>query len=191
MGIMDKVDGREEFSKAGMFGTTAFAVLLGIGLWLLFFLKPVVALVQARRWAPTSCEVLSSKLVSDPARGRDGVTTYGIQISYRWVQGGATYTGSRYDFYGWLSSAAGDDDADIVRSLPPGARVACYVDPRDPREAVIDKDVHGAQIFAWAMAWLLLGAGFFVLSLTVRFYRKVLAVRSALLEASGTSEKTY
>ena len=76
-------------------------------------------------------------------------------------------------------------------AFPPGARVACYVDPRDPREAVIDKDVHGAQTFAWAMARLLLGAGFFVLSLTVRFYRKVLAVRSALLEASGTSEKTY
>jgi hypothetical protein len=188
MGIMDKVDGREEFSKAGMFGTTAFALVLGIVLWILFFLRPVEALVKARHWAPTSCEVLSSKLVSELSHGKDSVTTYGIAISYRWAQGGATYTGSRYDFYGWLSNVTGDDDADIVRSLPLGARVTCYVDPNDPREAVIDRNVHGLQIFAWAMAWLLLGAGFFVLSLTVRFYRKVLAARRALLEESGTSE---
>jgi len=188
---MDKVDGREEFSKAGMFGTTAFALLLGVFLWIVFFVRPVEALLKARRWAPASCEVRSSKLLSELSHGRDSVTTHGIEIGYRWVQGGATYTGNRYDFYGWLSNVTGDDDAEIVRSLPPGTRVTCYVDPLDPREAVIDKDVHGVQIFAWTMSWLLLGAGFFMLSLTVRFYRKVLAVRRELLEESGTSGKIY
>jgi hypothetical protein len=63
--------------------------------------------------------------------------------------------------------------------------VTCYVDPHDPREAVIDKEVHGTQIVAWALAWLVLGAGFWVLSITVRFYRKVLAYRRKLLESAA------
>jgi len=71
---MDNVDGREEFSKAGMFGTTSFVVLLGIVLWIVFFLRPVVALVQARRWAqkpPTRGAGDLLRRSSRSARGRD------------------------------------------------------------------------------------------------------------------------
>jgi hypothetical protein len=61
---------------------------------------------------------------------------FGIDVKYRWSHGGASFTGGDYDLYGWSSSGAAEDWAEIVRALPPGAQVACFVNPRHPREAV-------------------------------------------------------
>jgi hypothetical protein len=150
----------------------ALVVALGVTLWVVFFLIPVVGLVRAQTWTASTCEVLSSRVASHYDSSSDGGATYWVEVRYRWTLDGVSYTGDRYDLRGAASTEAASDCREIVRELPPGRKVTCYVNPSKPGEAVIDRDLHPEQFVRWALAWLLLGAAFFVVRVTVLYYRK-------------------
>lgn len=136
-------------------------------LWTIFFLLPVRNLLRMRAWPATTCQILSSRVTRDHSV-KDG-DSYGVAITYRWTRSGATYDGDRYDPYGWESN---DREAayTLVASLPPMREVGCFVDPNDPRQGVIDRAVHGAQIFPWVMSWALLVFAGFAVRVCVRYY---------------------
>ncbi len=56
--------------------------------------------------------------------------------------------------------------------MPPMREVGCFVDPNDPRQAVIDRAVHGTQIFPWVMSWALLVFTGIAIRVCVRYYRR-------------------
>jgi hypothetical protein len=158
-------------SKWGFIGV-GIIVLFCWALWGVFFVKPMYELARTRAWVPSTCEILSSRVYTSTGGQQP---SFRVDVKYRWSHGADTLTGTRYDLNGWTSSNAEEDCAEIVHSLPPGARVTCFVNPRDPREAVIDRDVDGLQVLAWIIAWAMLVLGGWIIRASVRVHRQSLA----------------
>lgn len=166
---MPAVSTKGPISKASFIGV-GILVLFCWSLWGFFFLLPIHELVRTHAWTPSTCEILTSRVVTATHTGSND--TYRVDVKYRWSHQGAAFTGDRYDLNGWSSSNAREDCVEIVRSLPPGARVGCFVNPGDPREAVIDRDVHGTQVIAWIVSWGMLVLGGWFIRVSVRAYRR-------------------
>lgn len=103
--------------------------------WVL--VRPVSALLAAQSWAEASCTVLESRVEENS--DSDG-TTYRVFVRYAYEVAGREYDSTRYDFLDFWSSGY-DGKARVVARHPPGARVPCWVDPQDPREAVLDRSL--------------------------------------------------
>lgn len=113
----------------------AFFLLIGAGFEYSFFIKPLVRIVSARDWPSAACEILTSGV--HESRGEDG-STYRVQVTYRYDVDGRAYLGDRYKFMTGSSSGFGPKAA-IVAALRPGTRTLCYVNPRNPADAVIER----------------------------------------------------
>ncbi|MCU0781951.1 MAG: DUF3592 domain-containing protein [Akkermansiaceae bacterium] len=130
---------------------------------------------EARAWVETPCEILSAELES---RRGDDSTTYQATARYRYVFGGRTYESDRVglsagndnigDFQqrahrelsGYLSPATAEHDA---TPAPPGKRFRCYVNPANPEQAVLYRDLRWemqAFMAAFALIFPAVGAGF-------------------------------
>ncbi len=114
-----------------------FGLFLAAGCAMLFFMaiRPVFKIVTAANWPATPCVVVSSRVQSHSS---DDGTTYSVDILYAYEFNGREYKSNRYHFLGGSSSGYGSKAA-IVRGYPPGMRTTCYVNPRDPTEAVLER----------------------------------------------------
>jgi hypothetical protein len=122
-----------------------FALFLVIGLAVSYALlfRPAVKLVQARSWPSTDCTILSSDVGRHS--GSKGGSTYSIDITYEYEAAGQTHRSDRYDFMGGSSSGY-DGKADVVKRYPPGIRAKCFVNPKDPGDAVLNRDFQAAYL---------------------------------------------
>jgi len=114
-----------------------FAVFLAVGLGATyaFTLQPWLSVWNARDWTPVKCRVLSSEISEH--RGSDS-TTYGVAITYAYRVNGRNYEGDRYDFS--LGSSSGRKaKKEIVARYREGSETVCYVNPKNPEEAVIER----------------------------------------------------
>lgn len=143
------------------FGVFLFA---GIGLgW--FLIRPVAQAVGARSWREVPCTILESSVKSHD--GSDS-TTYSVAVLYEYEVDGRLYRSDRYRFLGGSSSGY-DGKAEVVAGLPAGSRKVCYVDPKDPSRAVLDRSLGLWMLLAliplgmvagslWGIVWSV-GAG--------------------------------
>jgi hypothetical protein len=128
------ISGAERRNGGRSFVATMVAlVLCGLfGLVIGYFAsaRPLYRLHQAQSWAPASCVVVASRV-------EEGMDTSSADITYRYTFGDRQYTSNFYNFVGGQTS---DPSASaVVAAHPPGKRVRCYVDPGDPRRAVINR----------------------------------------------------
>lgn len=135
-----------------------FAAVGGAILWFLL-LRPVMKVVEARSWVPVPCTVVESRV--DSSSDEDG-TTYKAVVHATFQYGGAERR-APYDFSGSVYSGGYDGKAVLVSRYPVGAETTCYVNPEDPAEAVISRDLSGSYFFGLlGLAFFLPGAiGFF------------------------------
>ncbi|MCG8455767.1 MAG: DUF3592 domain-containing protein [Holophagales bacterium] len=114
-----------------------------VGLALLYFmaLRPLYQMAMARGWQETTCLIASSRV----AASSDG-DTFRVEVSYTFELDGLTYEGDRYDFQTGNTSGREAKDR-IVKGLPEGAEVRCWVDPHDPESSVISRDP------GWFLLW--------------------------------------
>lgn len=93
-----------------------------------------------RGWASAHWPAADGEVVSSTVRERHGRggPFYEPEIGYRYVVGGAEFTGRRLRFGGVRlaehSPAAAYAD---LRSLDPGARIPVYYDPNNPHRSVL------------------------------------------------------
>lgn len=133
----------------------AGCVFSAIGLIILFtsLIPPAVISMQAKNWKPVPAVVEKSYLDSFTTRTKSGRKTYyRIKISYTYSYNGATYRGTEYDLT--RSSGSGvtvgvSQMRRIVQSHPAGKRITCYVNPSNPRKALIDRELSAAYLFDW------------------------------------------
>ena len=119
-----------------------FAVVGGAILWFLL-LRPVMKVAAARSWAPVPCTVVESRV--DESSSDDG-TTYRPLIIAAYAQDGTDFR-APYDFSGNVYSGGYEGKAEIVARYPVGARTTCYVNPENPAESVISRDLTGSYFF--------------------------------------------
>ncbi len=109
-------------------------LLAGIGLaW--FLVRPVVQTVGALSWREVPCTILESGVKEHS--GSDD-TTYSVAVRYEYEVDGRLYRSDRYRFLGGSSSGY-EGKAEVVAGLPVGSRQVCYVDPKDPSRAVLNR----------------------------------------------------
>jgi Protein of unknown function (DUF3592) len=155
---------RSSVAPGCMAGFFSIFLLVGLGFGLFFFV-PAYKVLMAGSWSAVDCEIVSSSVGSHSS---DDSTTYSVDVSYRYEVDGIEYTGERYEFLGGSSSGLDSKQAK-VDALPTGSTTTCYVDPGDPREAVLQRGFSWGYLFALlplifiavgggGMAWALLGA---------------------------------
>jgi hypothetical protein len=116
-----------------------FFVFFAVGCAACYFTvwKPLARYRQAQSWPERSCTVRDSRVVEHS--DSDG-STYSVDIRYSYEVDGRSYQSNRYDFMSYSSSGRSDKEA-VVARYPPEARVACYVNPEDPADAVLTRDL--------------------------------------------------
>lgn len=140
-----------------------FGVFLLAGSAVMWFLlgRPLARIAQAKAWTETPCTVVSSEVVVHQG---DDSTTYSALVRYRYVVGGREFQSDRYDF---STGSTGGSEAhqQVVDRFTPGASCTCFVDPRDPTRAVLDRGFRKAYwIGLFGLPFFAVGAGglFFV-----------------------------
>jgi hypothetical protein len=103
-------------------------------LWILT-VAPLWRGLLARSWEPTPCTILTSEVESVPGDGND---TFRVKITYRYDFRGESYTSTRFNFETGSSSTY-DWKAKVVADLRPDRQTECFVNPRNPQEAVIER----------------------------------------------------
>ena len=136
-----------------------------IGTLVFYFvtIKPSLKLWAAQSWTPLTCTVVESEVRTSFDSDGD---TYSPQISYRYSFQGREYKSGVYDFFN-ISSGNRSGSAEIVAKFPKGKEFTCYVDPKNPEQAVIVSGLSWSVLFGLfpllfvAIGLLILRFGFF------------------------------
>src|SRR6266511_925064 len=115
-----------------IFGAVGFGVAYGVSG------VPLMNVQSARHWQPAQCEITFSQVTQ--SRDSDSNTSR-IDIQYRYVWNDRTYTGKRYDFSVGSDNFNPARKAEIIARHQPGQTVACFVNPADPTQSVIDREM--------------------------------------------------
>lgn len=126
----------ENSQKLSRWLTRAFSALLvaaGFGFSAFWAFPTFLKSVSSRSWHEVPAKIISSEVTS--RSGKNG-RSYGIDVTYEYTWQSKTYKSDCHDFLDFSSSGRADKEA-VVRSLPPGKTVPCWVNPKKPEEAVL------------------------------------------------------
>lgn len=135
-----------------------FGLFLAVGCAASYFmlLRPALGLLAARSWVEAQCLVQASRV--EESSDSDG-STYKPVIEYTYTFGGDEYRSSRYQFLE-VSSSGYEGKAEIVARYQPGTRVVCYVNPDNPAEAVLVRDLSWVYLLGLLpLIFVAVGAG--------------------------------
>jgi hypothetical protein len=133
----------------------------GLGAFYAIGLRPLGQVLEARAWLETPCTVVSSQVKRH--QGSKGAT-YSVNILYAYEVGGREYRANRYHFMGGSSSGQAGK-AEVVGRYPPGSKAVCYVNPRDPTDAVLERGFTADLCWGFLpLIFVLIGAGGLVYS---------------------------
>lgn len=143
---MPKRPAPEPMGLGCLFGGLAFAgvfLLAGLGAFYLGIARPYLAIQDAKEWIATPCTIIRSEVVeseSDSGSGIDQSTTYfyDIEVEYRYAFEGKEYTSDEYDLFD-VSDGQKEWKDEAVAKLPAGTETTCYVDPKQPDHAVLNR----------------------------------------------------
>lgn len=140
------LDRRASLSKRGRVVQTLFFLSFfctGLGVGYFWFLPAAVQYFQSDSWLEVPCTVQSSRVQSHDS---DDGTTYSVDIVYAYSVQGKEYRSGRYTFLGGSSSGYAGKAA-IVRQYPEGKQTTCYINPHNPAEAVLNREVGADLLF--------------------------------------------
>lgn len=149
-----------------IFGCVFIAV--GLGATCLAYLRPLLQQRAARAWTPVEAVVEKSRVRSHSG---DDSTTYSVDIAYRYSVGGRDYRGDRYHFRSGSSSGY-EGKRRVVDGHPPGSPLRVYVNPANPHDSVIVRDM-GASLYLGLLPLLFAVGGVLTLILGVRYARQL------------------
>ncbi|MES2570745.1 MAG: DUF3592 domain-containing protein, partial [Verrucomicrobiota bacterium] len=118
-----------------IFGLVFF--LIGCSITYLLLFKPLLLVVKSRNWKATPCKVVSSRVMTHS--GDDG-NTYSVEVRYAYEVDGRNYQANRYSFATGSTSGYAGKKA-VVSRFPPHSDAVCYVNPADPTDAVINRQL--------------------------------------------------
>ncbi len=151
--IAPRTKGRSKYAVAAFFAL--FAVIGGAMLYPLG-IRPIARTIDAGSWLPTPCKVLHAEVRDHDS---DDGTTYSAYILYQYDFNGQTYKCDRYEFLGGSSSGY-ERKARVVEQYRTAANPICYVNPKDPSEAVLKRGFHAKLLLAlFPLPFLLVGVG--------------------------------
>jgi len=149
--------------RIGMIGFGLVFVLLGLSAVYLFVIEPSIGIIGSRDWVETPCKIISAEV-------GDHGDTYSIDITYEYTFNGTVYRSTRYDFTGGSSSGY-DDKYEVIDRYRRMDNPVCYVNPKNPSEAVIFRKLDKtALILAPMVLIMFVGIG---LGIMIAMIRKI------------------
>jgi hypothetical protein len=129
------------------------ALLIGSGAFFVYFGVPLWKTLAARRWNPTTAIVIDSKVRSNWVHGHKvQFRVYSPDVVYAYEVDGRAFRSNTYNLTDlptpWYYGKRG-----VVRRFPPGSRVNCFVNPRDPFDAVLSRRL---SVSLWFGVWPLI-----------------------------------
>src|SRR5262245_2923307 len=163
-------------------GTLFFLAFAGIGLAVAtVFATSMVKGLASWRWESGQCRVLSSR-VDDllfslpPEAGAKESEPYRLDVEYQWERDGRSFHGRQVGGSAQYRSRLAA--AEAAGRYPAGSDVSCYVDPRDPTQAVLRRPrLWGALIIGFPLVFV----GFGVAGLIAVWSRGVRRPKGAVL----------
>lgn len=105
-------------------------------------IKPMLDRAAAQTWPMVPCTITISKVV---VSGSGKHRSSRILIQYAYAFNGTTYQGGDYDFV----QGRGLREKDlIVARHPLGSLAACYVNPADPKQSLLDRRFHRGYLIS-------------------------------------------
>jgi hypothetical protein len=108
--------------------------------------RPLQTYFAAKHWPETPCEIVSSSVGRHS--GSKGGSTYSIDITYRYQVREREFKSDTYSIMMGGSSSGRSSKQRVVARYPVGSKSVCYVNPEDPTETVLNRDLS---------PWMLLG----------------------------------
>lgn len=114
------------------------AVAVGVALLVITFAagRMVIDFARAQFFTPVPCEVVACEL--ETHTDSDGDSSYSIAITFAYEWEGGRRIAHRYDPIGGSSGFRASLERVVARNRP-GTRAVCYVNPKNPAEAVFDR----------------------------------------------------
>ena len=116
----------------------------GIFLFFVVFYLPLSNVYKSASWEPVPAAVTASQLAERDG-GMNKKASYTIKIEYRYEYNGKNYTGDLYDFFRSRNryfSFGEMQMQDIVDDYPAGKKITCLVNPENPDESVISRELY-------------------------------------------------
>lgn len=135
--------------------------LVGGGVGYGFAVKPGLLAYAAGSWPEVPCVIEASSVGRH--RGSKSGVTYSVDIRYRYEFDGRVYQSDRYAPLGGASSGY-EGKSEVVARYPAGSAATCRVNPADPGEALLSRELEwptwiaggiGGVFFAIGLALLL------------------------------------
>jgi hypothetical protein len=133
-------------------------IILPALMFYFFFLVPFRRVRAARSWVETPCVMVSSSVKADETDSG----FYTLLVTYEYDFAGRVYLSNRYSF-SVLTTAGSWGKRRVARRLSAGARTTCYVNPHDPRQAVIHPRLTSDMVVSAVLALLFFAAFLFML----------------------------
>ena len=121
-----------------------------------FFLIPLRRVRSARSWRRTPCLIVSSSVSEDATDSG----LYRIVVTYQYAFAGRYHSSSRYSFSA-AATAGYRGKKRVAAHLAPGTAAICYVNPDNPRDAVIERGLTWDIVVGGVFAIIFLGVFFF------------------------------
>jgi hypothetical protein len=170
---------RHDPKQGCLYGFLGVFVVFGLA-FAAFGAVPLLELWRAQDWTPTPCTILTSQVREFD--DNDG-STWRVDVTFRYEFGGVEHVSDRYRV-SRVSSSGRAGKQRVVDSLPPGTETTCYVDPDDPSNAILRRDLGEEWIFVAAgLLFAAVGGG---MALLARRRQRTAGQRKARLEATSS-----
>lgn len=148
-GTADRFQAKTEIPKGGRVGAFLFGLpffLAGVCIMIFFCLVPVLKSLNAANWERVQAEVLKSEVKTN--HDSDG-NTYKPDVRFRYSYDGYTYESDKYSFISFVSTSSLKSVRRDVKSVPVGSRPMAYVNPKNPKEAVLSVRLSWFYLFTF------------------------------------------
>ncbi len=133
---------KKKFGKKFQTGFFLIFFFAGSGVGYFFIFPAIMKTLDSKNWIETPCIVQSSRVQTHD--GSDS-TTYSVDVVYEYSFEGQTFRSGKYKFIGGSSSGY-QGKAAVVRQYPAGKRAVCFINPDNPSDAVLKREL-GAEAF--------------------------------------------
>ncbi len=152
-------------------------LLTALMTWM-FLVEPLFLFKEARGWRSVPCQILKSRMHQTMDADIGTVVSY-VEVEYRYRFEGSTYASDRYDFQNtgtYFKGSASETTAQRIAKLASDTNAICFVNPKNPGEAVLERGLAWGRWFASATFPIvsLLGAACFLVA-----FRRMATVKAA------------
>ena len=130
-------------------------VIVGAGILIPMTVLPAIRFARSMAWEETRCTIVDGRLRS---WSTDDGTSYRADVLYTYEYGGREWTSNRAAFFGFVNSGYESARALLDRH-PEGSVGTCWVNPRNPSESVLERQLRPFHLIGLAPLIFILAGG--------------------------------